>query len=168
MISESLVEEKVQPHSASSRFSWDGVDHVAVVGEGNRDAVVAGEDGLSVAEPVGAGGGVPRVADGQVPVQVAQVLLLEGLADEPHGGPRLDALAVAGGYAGALLAAVLEGVEPEEGDPGDLLAGSVDPDYPAGFTRTVVCVRCSGRASPGTPRIQSDSARVLNATTVAL
>ena len=45
--------------------------------------------------------------------------------------------ALAAGDAGRLLAAVLEGVEREVGEPGHVVAGGVDPEHPALVARTV-------------------------------
>src|SRR5579884_1614256 len=44
---------------------------------------------------------------------------------------------VAGGDAGALLAAMLQGIEAKVGDAGDIFAAGVDAEYPAGFAGAV-------------------------------
>ena len=85
-------------------------------------------DGLGVLLAAGAGGGVAGVADGDVAGKVAEVVLLEDLGDEAHAAVHVDAEAVGGGDAGALLAAVLQGVDAVEGDAGYVFIGCVDAE----------------------------------------
>ena len=105
-----------------------GVDDVAVVAQRERAVGAVDADGLGVLLAAGAGGGVAGVADGDVAGEVAEVVLLEDLRDEAHAAVHVDAEAVGGGDAGALLAAVLEGVEAVEGDAGDVFVRRVDAE----------------------------------------
>jgi hypothetical protein len=78
------------------------------------------------------------VADGQVALQGGEPALVEGLGDEPHVLDHGDRLAVGHRDPGRLLAAVLQGEQPEIGQIGDGLPRGVDPEDPAGFTDAVV------------------------------
>ena len=66
--------------------------------------------------------------DGRAPGQGLQLALVEDLRDEPHVADGEHAAAVADGDARALLPAVLERVEREVGEPGDVAAGRVDAE----------------------------------------
>ena len=57
-------------------------------------------------------------------------LLVEDLRDEAHVFDDRDLALVGDRDAGALLAAMLQGVEPEEGEPGDVAARGEDPNTP--------------------------------------
>ena len=78
------------------------------------------------------------MADGDVAAQRAQGGLVEDLADEPHVLVDEDLLTVTGGDAGRLLAAVLQRVEPEVRQLGDVLAGSPDSEDTAGILRALL------------------------------
>ena len=77
------------------------------------------------------------MADRHVAVERAQLLLVEDLGDEPGVAQGGDVTALAGGDPGRLLAAVLERVEREVGEPGDLVPGRVDAEDPALVARAV-------------------------------
>ena len=76
----------------------------------DRDAaLIAGDgEGLGVEQHGIAGGGVTRVADRQVAGQFGQHGGREDIRHVPHGLDTADLLAVAGGDAGAFLAAMLQ------------------------------------------------------------
>ena len=115
-----------------------GVDDIAVV---RQREVHGGADRayrLGVVDDTAAGGGVARVADGDVAGQLSDVLFLERLPYKPHRHLDVDAVARAGGYARALLSTVLEGVESEEGMPRDILAFRINADDAASLSRVVV------------------------------
>ena len=78
------------------------------------------------------------MADGDVAPEALEVFLLERLTDQAHGRVNTDRLAVAGGDPGALLASVLERVEPEEGDSGDVLSAGINPNDAASVARDIV------------------------------
>ena len=78
------------------------------------------------------------MADGQVALQGGQVALVEDLGDQAHVLVDHDLVAVADRDAGRLLAAVLQGVEAEVGELGDLLAGGPDPEDAAGVLRPLI------------------------------
>ncbi len=97
----------------------DDVDEVAVVRE--RDlALVGAVDRLRVLPRVRARGAVADVADRRVALQRAQLLLVEDLVDQALVAHGHDVAVLRRRDAGRLLAAVLERVEREVGEPGDL------------------------------------------------
>ena len=101
----------------------DRVDEVAVVAE--RDlAPVGAPDGLRVLPRVGAGRRVADVGDRHIPLQRAQLLLVEHLVDEALIAHRHDVAALGGRDARGLLPAVLERVEREVREAGDIVSGS--------------------------------------------
>ncbi len=108
-----------------------GVDQVAVVAQRDRAVGGGAERRLRVVPGAGAGGGVARVADRQVPLERVQRGLVEDLRDQAHVLVDQDLAAVAHRDAGRLLAAVLEGVEAEVGQLGDVLTGRPDTEDPA-------------------------------------
>ena len=100
-----------------------GVGEVAVVGQGEGGAGRRAEHRLGVLPGGGPLSGIADVADGDVAGEVGQGLVVEDLGDQAEVLIDEDLGAVGGGDAGRLLAAVLEGVEAEVGQAGDLLAG---------------------------------------------
>ena len=74
------------------------------------------------------------MADAQPPAQLDQVTFVEDLTDESHAGQVVQALTVGGADAGALLAAVLQGVEGEERQPRGLGVLRCNGDDAAGLT----------------------------------
>ena len=72
-----------------------------------------------------------------------------------------DAPAVAGGNAGALLPSVLKGMQPKECGTRRILSPGVDPDYPTGVSRVIVCECFNSRFRVGRLTIPNDSSRVL-------
>ena len=136
MISESDVERNVTPGRAQLGVQLDGVDEVAVVGE--RDlALVGAPDRLRVLPRVRAGGRVADVPDRHVAAQRAQLLLVEDLVDEALVAHRHDVAALGRGDARGLLAAVLERVEGEVRQAGDIGAGGMDAEHSALVARAV-------------------------------
>src|SRR5699024_874056 len=115
-----------------------GVGEVAVVAQGQRARGGGAESGLSVLPGAGAGGGVAGVPQGDVPGQGAQRDVVEDLGDQPHVLVDEDLLPVAGGDPGGLLAAVLQSVQPEVGELGDLFAGGPDAEDTAGVLRALL------------------------------
>ena len=129
MISESEVELNATPALEQLVVQLDGVDQVAVVRQRELAAGAVGALGalhrLGVLPGVGAGRRVAHVADRELAGERAQVVLAEDLADEAEVAARDDVpAAVGGGDARRLLAAVLERVEREVGEPRDLVAGA--------------------------------------------
>ena len=127
---------EVDPALAQLVVELDRVGQVAVVRERDLAAVVA-PDRLRVLPRAAAGGRVADVADRHVAVERPQLLLVEDLGDEPGVAQRGDVAALAGGDPRRLLAAVLERVEREVGEPGDVVPGGVDPEHPALVARAV-------------------------------
>ncbi len=109
-----------------------GVGEVAVVPEGHGPGRGGAERGLRVLPRHAARGRVAAVPDGDVPRQGVEGRLVEDLGDEAHVLVDEDLLAVARRDARRLLAAVLQRVEPEVGELGDLLAGRPDTEDAAG------------------------------------
>src|SRR5262249_2145672 len=89
------------------------VDEVAVVRDRDLAVRAVDEDRLRVEELALARRRVPCVADGDVPGQRLERALVERLGDVPHGARDAHLLAVGARDAGAFLAAMLEGVQPE-------------------------------------------------------
>ena len=118
----------------------DRVGQVAVVGERQLAAVVA-PDRLRVLPGAAAGGRVADVADRHVALQRPQLLLVEDLGDEAGVAQGGDVAALAGRDPGRLLAAVLQRVEPEVGEAGDVVAGRVYAEDAALVTRPVAVYR---------------------------
>jgi hypothetical protein len=78
------------------------------------------------------------VADGHLALQEGEVFFIEHLGDKAHARADGEFAVVGCGDAGALLATVLESVEPIERKPCDIFAGSVDTEDATGFTGTIV------------------------------
>ncbi|GAA3228307.1 hypothetical protein GCM10020256_40460 [Streptomyces thermocoprophilus] len=104
------------------------VDQVAVVAE--RDGAVRGgaERRLGVLPHGGAGGGVPGVSYRDVALEGAEGGLVEDLGDQAHVLEDEDLGAVADRDSRGFLAPMLEGVEPEVRELGDLFARSPDTE----------------------------------------
>ena len=100
-----------------------GVGEVAVVGQDEGGAGRRAEHRLGVLPGGGPLGGVADVTHGHVTGEVGQGLVVEDLGDQAQVLVDEDLGAVGGGDAGRLLTAVLEGVQAEVGQAGDLLAG---------------------------------------------
>ena len=139
MISESEVPRKSMPALLQLAPELDRVGQVAVVGERHLAAVVA-PDRLRVLPGAAAGGRVADVADRHVALQRPQLLLVEDLGDEARVAQRGDVPALAGGDPGRLLAAVLQRVEAEVGEPGDVVAGRVYAEDPAFVARALAVI----------------------------
>src|SRR4029078_12939847 len=71
---------------------------------------------------------VAGMPDGRAPGQGLELALVEDLGDEPHIAHGAHATAAAVRDAGALLPAVLERVEREVGEAGDVATGRVDAE----------------------------------------
>ena len=137
----------------------DRVGQVAVVGERDLAPVVA-PDRLRVLPGAAAGGRVADVADRHVARQRPQLLLVEDLGDEAGVAHRRDVAALAGGDAGRLLAAVLQRVEAEVGEAGDVVAGCVYAEHPAFVARAVAVDRVPlGQVKARFPRVSKDVTR---------
>ena len=78
------------------------------------------------------------MADREVALERGQRGLVEDLRDQAHVLVDQDLAAVADRDAGRLLAAVLQGVEAEVGQLGDVLAGGPDPEDAAGVLGSLV------------------------------
>ena len=115
-----------------------GVDQVAVVAERDRAVRGGAERRLGVLPGAGPGRGVAGVADREVALERVQGGLVEDLRDQAHVLVDEDLAAVADRDAGRLLAAVLEGVETEVGELGDVLAGGPDAEDAAGVLGALV------------------------------
>ena len=94
------------------------VGKVAIVGNGDGAPRVVDGYRLRVLQERGAGSGVAHVADGGIAREPPQLLRWEDIDDVSHASVEAEVLAVARGYAGALLAAVLQSVQAEVGEVG--------------------------------------------------
>jgi hypothetical protein len=72
------------------------------------------------------------VADGEVALERGDAPLVEHLGDQAHVLRHGDGLAVAHRDAGRLLAAMLQGIEAQIGEVGDVLTGRVHAEHAAG------------------------------------
>ncbi len=125
------------------------VGQVAVVAEGEAGPPHRPVDRLGGGPVRRTVGGVPGVADGQVPGQAGQGPLVEHRGDQTHVLDHGDGLAVAHRHAGRLLAAVLQGVDAVEGQLGRDTPGCVHPEDPAGFLhRPALCLAALGSGHP--------------------
>ena len=117
-------------------------------------------DRLGVVPGGRAGGRVAGVADGEVALEAGEVALVEDVGDQAHVLDDHHLGAVADRHAGRLLAPVLEGVEPVEGQVGDLGAGGAHAEDPARLARRIV-VTSGGRVRSrgGTARIRGGAPR---------
>ena len=96
------------------------VDEVAVVADGDLAVRAVDQEGLRVLELALSGGRVADVPDRRRPEQPGEGPLVERVRDVAHLARGAEPLAVARDDAGALLPAVLEGVQPEIGEVGRL------------------------------------------------
>ena len=110
---------------------------VHVVPEGERPHAVVLEDGLGVVPLVGAGGRVAHVPDRGFALEGLQLLLVEDLGHQAEVPERGDVAALAGRDARGLLAAVLQRVEREVGEPGDFALRRVDAENATFVARSV-------------------------------
>ena len=78
------------------------------------------------------------MADGVLAAEALEHLLVEDLADEAQVLDDRDLAVVGHGDAGALLAAVLQGVEAEERQPRDVAPRRVDAEDAAAVMETIV------------------------------
>ena len=84
------------------------------------------------------------MTDRHVPLQRAQLRLVEDLVDEALVAHRHDVAALGDGDAGRLLTAVLERVEREVGVPGDLATGRDYAEDTALIARTIAVFQEGG------------------------
>ena len=141
----------------------DGVDQVAVVGQGERAAVVA-DDRLGVLPLRGAGGRVADVADRHVTDQGAELVLVEDLGDQALVADGHDlAPPESARDPGRLLAPVLERKQTKVCDAGDVVSRRVDAEDTALVARAIAMVghrrthaQPAAKASSGTRPIRSD------------
>src|SRR5688500_9123272 len=78
------------------------------------------------------------MADGAVPLQPRQGLLIESGGDQAHAGSLHERFAVGGGYPCRFLPTVLQGVEAKVGEACIILAGSPDAEDAALFMELVI------------------------------
>ena len=91
------------------------------------------------------------MADRHLALQRAQLLLVEDLVDEALVAHGHDAAACDDGDAGGLLPAVLERVEREVRQAGDVVAGRVDAEDAALVARSVAGIEQIGVGKPLDP-----------------
>ena len=118
-----LTAEVLPGGGAHGVHELTGVGEVAVVDQGEGGAGCRAEHRLGVLPGGGALSGVADVAHGHVTGEIGQGLVVEDLGDQAEVLVDEDLGAVGGGDAGRLLAAVLEGVQAEVAQAGDVLTG---------------------------------------------
>ena len=109
-----------------------GVGQVAVVAEGDRAGRRGPERRLGVVPDAGAGRGVAGVPDRDLALERLERGLVEHLGDESHVLVDEDLAAVADRDSGRFLPTVLQGVEAEVGQLGDLFTGRPDSEDATG------------------------------------
>ena len=144
MISESDVERNATPRSRSSACSSTALIRLPLWASATSRRS-ARQTGCEFSHEFDAGGRVAHVADRHVALQRAQLLLVEDLVDEALVAHGHDVAALGGGDARRLLAAVLERVEREVGEPGDVVLGRVDAEDAALVARAVAVVEEESR-----------------------
>ncbi len=77
------------------------------------------------------------MSDGHPPLKPPQNILCEDLADKTHSLVTGDLRPVSNGDPGALLAAVLQGIKPEIGEPRHIEPRGVDAKNPAGLSEPI-------------------------------
>ena len=141
----------VDPVAAELVAERRGVRQVAVVPERDPALAAVVHDRLRVLPLRRAGRRVARVPDRDVAGKRLQLLLVEDAGDEPHLAERRDPAPVGDGDPGRLLAAVLQRVEAEVGEPRDIALGRPDTEDPAHQDS----LSQAARSSPsGTPRMR--------------
>ena len=160
------VARRGQPEAARQQLVAQRrrVDDVAVVGEGQRAVHRLDEERLDVALVRRPGRRVPGVADRVVAGQRLQRLVGEDVRHEPGLLVDPGPVAVADGDAGGLLAAVLQGEQPEERELGDALAVRCrDAEHATLLRRRSRCVDVAD-ADRGTASIGAPSSQVVRRT----
>ena len=115
----SVVDCIMAPSRTSSRRKRQPVGEIAVMADGKAAGIELGEQRLHVAQDGLAGGGIADMADRGVAGQALDDLAAgKGVADEAEPAFGVEAGAVERDDAGGLLAAMLQGVQPERGDGG--------------------------------------------------
>ena len=129
-----------------------GVGEVAVVRHGDVADARRGDEGAGVLQVAAAGRRVARVADRRRAAQSRQILLGEGLRDQPHAAMHRDPRPVGDRDPRALLPAVLQGEEREEGHARHVHARRVDAEDAALLAQLVAPVALhAGRSFPAAP-----------------
>src|SRR5690606_17958728 len=112
------------------------VHQVAVGRQGQGPEGIVENQGLGVEEAALPGGGVADVADGGVPRQFSQPVVIKHFRHQPHSAVVPESPPVGGGAAGAFLSPVLQRVQPVIGEP-DRLRMAGDAEHPAFFLQFV-------------------------------
>ncbi len=131
-----------------------GVGQVAVVPEREAGTPDRPVDGLGAGPVRGAVRRIARVADGEMTVEAREGALVEHGRHQAHVLHDGDGVAVAHRHAGGLLAAVLQGEQPVEGQVGHPHSGRVDPEDTARFLHAhhpafIVAQACGADARTG-------------------
>ena len=137
MTSESVEVANSRPSASSSARSRSALTMLPLWPRAMRAVGAVDEEGLGVLDAAGAGGGVAGVADGGEALEMQKVFLLEDLRDEAHVLVDDDALAVGCGDACALLTSMLQSIETEEGDSGDVFSRGIHPEDAAGLVEAL-------------------------------
>ena len=114
-----------------------GVDDIAVIGQGQCACGAVNHQGLRIAQLAGAGCGIAGMPNGQLAREGLEIIFAKNLGNQSHFRVDGNSLAVRGGDAGAFLAAMLEGEQSEEGEAAGALFRGIYGDYPAFLARTV-------------------------------
>ena len=115
-----------------------GIGQVAVVGDAQRAECGFDQVRLGIGQAHGAGRGIARVADRQVPLQKMQVVFVENLGHQPQ--PFVDGshTTIARGDPGAFLPPMLQGIQRKERQPGHFRSGRIDGANAARFMSFII------------------------------
>jgi len=103
------------------------IDEIAVVGHRHRAIRALYNYGLGIIRQRGARGGITGVANGDMPRQVTQILLIEHLGHQAHARTHVDTDTISSGDASGLLPAMLEGIDAIEGKTDYIFSRSINP-----------------------------------------
>jgi hypothetical protein len=115
-----------------------GVRQIAVVPQGQMSGGRRTERRLGILPDRGSGRGVTAVPDSDMSLQRLQSGLIEYLRDQAHVLVDQDPTAVADGYPGGFLTAVLQRVKAEVGQFGDVFAWPPDAEHAARVLRPLL------------------------------
>ena len=134
----SVEVEKRSPCSSSSSRSRSVLVRFPLCATAIGPMFTLGDHRSRVADAARSLGRVPGVTDCDVTRQQLQVVLGKGLTDETNPRADREVVAIRGGNAGALLSAVLECIESEERQAGNVFTRSKYAKHPAFFVRFVI------------------------------
>ena len=138
MTSVSVVPENLTPWATSSSRSSVVLTRLPLWPRAMTSPLRLRTSGCEFGQWLDAGRAVAHVADGVLAAEALEHLLVEHLADQAEVLDDRDLAVVGHGDAGALLTAVLQGVEPEEGQARDVESRRMDAEDATAVVETIV------------------------------